>query len=511
MKNRLKPIFILCSYLLLPLNCNQAFGQDIQLDDLDNRIEELMKFFNAPGLAISIVHNGEIQYSKGFGTRTIGKDEPVDNNTLFSIGSITKSFTPIALGMLLDEGKVSWDDKVVQYLPYFQLYDPYVTNSFTIRDLLVHRSGLKPISGGTLFYHSDLNRDEIIERLKFLDPSTDFRTRPAYQNVMYLVAAKIVEKISGMPWDDFIRERIFKPLGMNNTVISQSERTRSSNISTAHIFNEKFEVIPIEQEKLDNIAPAGSIYSSANDMARYINFILNNGSVGKDVLVSKHVFAETLKPQIHYSFFKPIHNEFTSYGFGWWLTPKNGNKIIEHSGGVDGASANTIMVHNQAFGVIVLTNTDAAVDWSLSLEVIGEFLNDPDFEEASANMKKGFANRSGERLERQEALAKSRVSDTKPSLALLQYEGIFTDEMYGDISITNKSNGLRIEFSHTPLFSGDLVHWNYDTFEIRRKDPRIQNGFITFEFDSKGTIKGFSIDQPNLLDVDFTELSIQKK
>ena len=504
----------LYSFFLALLIANSSYGQSQPLDTLDQYIGKLMQHFGAPGLAIAIVEDGEIQYAKGFGTRTINKNEPVDDNTLFAIGSISKSFTPIALAMLVDEGKIDWDDKVIKYLPYFQLYDPYVTNSFTIRDLLTHRSGLKSVSGGTLFYHSDLSRDDIIKRLKYLHPVSEFRTKPAYQNTMFLVAAKVVEAASGIVWDDFIREQIFKPIGMNNTVISQAERNESENITTPHIKDEKFQVIPIKQEKLDNLAPAGSFYSSANNMARYMNFILNNGIVGNDTLISQNVFDEIIKPQFHFPIFgKPIHNEFTSYGFGWWLTPKNGNKIIEHSGGVDGASANLIMVHNRNFGVIVLTNTSAggAIIASSTFDVIGNFLGDQDYLIVSNRIKRNFVKRDSIRAAARNSVIASRKQKTKPSLSLEEYAGTYNDKMYGDINISIKDKNLQVEFSHTPLFTGSLSHWHYDTFEVDWKDSRVPNGFITFDFDSKGKISGFKIDQPSLLDVDFTELEIKKK
>ena len=508
MKNKI--LFSFCFVLIIT---SSSFGQTQPLDTLDQYLEKQIAYFKAPGLAIAIVQDGEIKYSKGFGTRTINKNEPVDENTLFAIGSITKSFTPVALAMLVDEGKIDWDDKVIKYLPYFQLYDPYVTNSFTIRDLLTHRSGLKDVSGGTLWYHSNLSREEIIKGLKYLDPISEFRTKPAYQNTMFIVASKVVEAIIEGSWDDFIRERIFKPLNMRNTVISEAERNESKNISTPHIKNEEFVTIPIEQEKLDNMAPAGSFYSSANDMANYMNFILNNGIVGEDTLVSQKSFKEILTPQIHFPIYKPIHNEFTSYGFGWWLTPKNGNKIVEHSGGVDGFVADLQMVHNRKFGVIVLTNTrtGGGVTWTSTYDIIGNYLEDQDYLKISKLVKEAFPKRDSIMAIARDRVTASRKKNTKPSLSFDEYASVYYDEMYGNINIFFEDKKLQIGFSHTPLFTGTLAHWHYDTFEIDWIDPRVPNGFITFDFDSKGQITGFRIDQPNLLDVDFIELEIKKK
>ena len=505
---------IIAQFFSLFLIVNCSFGQNSSLDTLDNYIPKLIQYFGAPGLAISIVQDGEIKYTKGFGTKTINKNDKVDNNTLFAIGSISKSFTAIALAMLVDEGKIDWDDRVVKYIPYFQLYDPYVTSSFTVRDLLTHRSGLKEVSGGTLWYHSDLSREDIIRGLKYLDPVTEFRTKPAYQNTMFLVASKVLESVAGEPWDEFVRRRIFEPLGMNNTVISQAERRVNQNISTPHIRNEKFEIITIDQEKLDNMAPAGSIYSCANDMAHYMNFLLNNGIKGNDTLISRIVFNEILKPQIHFQIFnEPIQNEFTSYGFGWWLTPKNGNKIVEHSGGVDGMVANLIMVKNRNFGVIALANSSAAgwAPFSLTLDIIGSFLGDVDYKNVSNYLKSNFLKNDSIQVEKRKKIQNSRIINTKPSLTMEKYAGTFIDEMYGDIFINYENKNLRIEFSHTPLFTGILSHWHYDTFEIDWEDPRVPNGFITFEFNSDGTISGFKLNQPDLLDVDFTELEIKKR
>ena len=499
--------------LLLGLLIQYSYGQARSIDTLNKYIPKQMEHFETPGLGIAIVQDGEIKYAKGFGTRTINKTEPVDNNTLFGIGSISKSFTPVALAMLVDEGKLGLDDKVIKYLPYFQLYDPYVTNAFTIRDLLTHRSGLKAVSGGTLWYHTDYSRKDIIKRLKYLKPVTGFRERPAYQNTMFIVASKIVEAVIDGSWDNFIRERIFKPLQMNNTVITQAERKRSNNISSPHIKDKTLKLISVEQEKLDNMAPAGSIYASAVDMARYMNFVLNDGVVGNDTLVKPKTFREILKPQILYKASSgPIHNEFSSYGLGWWVTPKNGNKIIDHSGGIDGMRANCLMVKNKDFGVIVLSNSSASwLATSLMYDIAGNFLKDEEYKDFTHLLYDFFPEKDSIAAARHESAKGKQISGTKPSLEMKAYAGTFTDDMYGDINIKQKDGEYQITFEHTPLFTGVLKHWHYDTFEIIWDAPQVLNGFLTFEFDKKRNIIGFKLDQPDLLDVDFSELDIKKK
>ncbi len=509
MKSKL--IFVLAPLYLFASSLN---GQNNEFDTLNKYIPQLIEHFNTPGLAIAIVKDGKVQYTKGFGTKTINKNHPVDENTLFAIGSISKSFTALSLALLVDEGKLDWDDKVIDYIPYFQLYDPYVTNSFTIRDLLIHRSGLKEVSGGTLWYHSDLDREEIVRGLKYLKPASGYRDKPAYQNTMYLVASNVVEAVIDGSWDNFVRNRILKPLGMNNTVITQAERKKSANISTPHIKDKEYNVIAIEQEKLDNMAPAASFYSSSNDMAKYMNFILNDGIVGGDTLLNREVFSELIKPQNHFPMFGGgIHNEFTSYGFGWWLTPKNGNKIIDHSGGVDGMSANLIMVKNKNFGVVVLTNSaeNGLIVFSLSFNIIGNFLSDDGYKMVGNYLKSYHSKSDSIKTEQRKNVEASKIQNTKPSLSLEKYAGDYCDEMYGDIIISYKKNKLQIKFSHTPLFTGELTHWHFDTFEIKWNDPRVPRGFVTFNFNANGTVSGFELDQPNLLDVDFSELKIRRK
>lgn len=505
---RKRNLFLLFAALL----CTQlSFGQKNLTDTLDKFIPDLIKYYRSVGASVAIVKNGKIHYAKGFGTRTIGKNKPVNEHTLFGIGSISKSFTSMALAMLIDEGKLTWDDKVTKYLPYFKLYDPYVTNAFTIRDLLTHRSGLKGTSGGSLWYHSDLNREQIIRGLRHLKPVSGFREKQAYQNTMFIVASEVVSVIAKMSWDDFIRQRIFKPLGMNNSVISEAERNQSKNIAEPHIKDWNFKMIAIKQEKLDNMCPAGGIYSSAHDMAKYINFILNDGSVNGKALIKKRTFREIIKPQVLFHG-SPLHNEFASYGLGLWVSPEKGDKMIDHSGGIDGMGAQMSMLKNKKLGVIILTNYRGDfLSLTALTAVMGQFLDSDGFKGFAGRLKKHYPKMEKRALKRKKAINESQIKNTKPSLAIDQYAGVFADKMYGDINVVKKGKDLQIKFSHTPLFTGTLKHWHYDTFEIVWNDPRVTRGFLTFELDSKGKVSGIKLDQPSLLDVDFSELDIKKK
>ena len=487
-----------------------SFAQQIQLDSLDLQINRVIKDFEIPGLSISVVRNDSVLFSKGYGKLELPKERKVDRNTLFGIGSISKSFTALTLGILVDEGKIDWDDKVIEYLPYFQLYAPYVTNNFTIRDLLTHRSGLKDVSGGTLWYHSDYSRQEIIKRLKYLEPESSYREKPAYQNVMYVVASEIVKTVSGVGWDDFLRERVFDVLNMNNSTSVSEEREANVNLAQPHIWNEEYKKVAINQEKGDNLAPGGFIYSSASEMSNYMRLLLNNGVIDNDTIVSTKIIDEIFKPQIIYADGGMFRNEFSSYGFGWWLTPVNGHKIIEHSGGIDGMSAQLVMIKDMNVGFVILTNTSKEpATFFLRALLLSELLNEPLSENFYSRVKEWRTNYIQEKIESSNNI--SRITNTNSSFEIKDYTGKYSDKMYGDIWIKKiNEQELEITFSHSKVFSGKLKHWHFDTFKIDWYDIRVPDGFLTFNFNSKREILGFSLDQENLLDVDFGELTVLK-
>ncbi|WP_418502358.1 serine hydrolase [Flagellimonas sp.] len=497
----------LCLILLFGITINLS-SQKIHLDSIEPFINQLMEDFEVTGLSIGIVRNDSIIYSKGFGTRKINENLPVDENTIFGIGSISKSFTALTLGILVDEGKINWDDRVKDYLPYFELYNPYVSEKFTIRDLLTHRSGLREISGGILWYHSTLSRKEIIKRLKYLKPVSDFREKPAYQNVMYLVAGEIVSTVTGMSWDKFLKERILDPLGMKNSTSISSVRESTKNLAYPHVWNEQYKKVFVEQEKGDNLAPAGFIYSSANEMISYMRLLLNDGAFGKDTIVSKKTIQEIFKPQILYPIEgSPFSNEFTSYGFGWWITPKGNHKLIEHSGGIDGMAAKLFMIKDLNIGVVILTNiSKEPASFLLMAKLLEQILEDKSLDFYTT--VKGYRDRRVKGTPK----TKMRIIDTNPSVELKKLAGTYSDIMYGDIKLyLRNKNELEISFSNSPIFKGRLKHWHFDTFQIDWYDIRIPDGYLTFNFNSNGEVLGISFDQESLLDVDFSEINFLKK
>ena len=382
MHRRTAVLSFLCA-LFLVLGGFPAAGQPAPLTGFDDYVNTAVREWDVPGLAVSVVKDGKVVFSKGYGVRKVGESAPVDEHTLLSIGSISKSFTAVALGMLVDEGKLSWDDPVSQYLPYFQLHDPYVTRELTIRDLLVHRSGLPEVCGGILLYGSDYSREEVLKRLRYIKPVSSFRSTFAYQSVTYMAAGEVIRAVTGKSWDDFIRERIFTPLGMNESNSLFRDLKTSKNLALPHVRIDG-KPVAIAYRDSDALGPAGSIVSSAHDMARYMQLLLAEGTLGGKKLYSEKVAKELftaqmlvpIRPSSHPAL-KAINTRFSAYGFGWFLREYRGRVLVNHSGGMDGMAAIVMLMPEEKLGVTVLSHQDGGIPIAMAYRVLDAFLGAP--------------------------------------------------------------------------------------------------------------------------------------
>lgn len=515
MRIHLLPLSFLCA-LFLWLGGAPAYGQPAPLSGFDDYVRGSVRDWDVPGLAVSVVKDGKVVLAKGYGVRKLGAPAPVDEHTLFAIGSISKSFTAMALGLLVDEGKISWDDPVTQYLPYFQLADPFASREMTIRDLLVHRSGLPDFCGGILWYGSDYSREEVVKRLRYLKPATSFRSTFAYQSVTYMAAGEIVRAVSGKSWDDFIRERLFTPLGMKESSSLYRDLKTAKNLALPHIRVDG-KTVAIGYRDSDSLGPAGSIVSSVSDMARYMQVLLADGALEGKRIYSEKVARELFTPQMLVPLrpssapeLKPLNAMFHAYGFGWFMKDYRGRKLIVHTGGMDGMSAVVMLVPEEKLGVTVLSHQDGGISYAAALRVLDAYLGAPQTDWAGIVLKFRAQDEQKEKAA-EDTLVAARIQGTKPSLELSRYAGSYRDRMYGDLSIVQEKGGLVLKFSHSPAFTADLQPWQYDTFRIHWRDPmNFPKGFLTFTLDSKGKIKGFEFDQPKLLDVNFAELSIER-
>jgi CubicO group peptidase (beta-lactamase class C family) len=466
-----------------------AHAQTPDFAGMDAYVAKAVRDWNVPGLAVAIVKGDSVVYARGFGVRTLGRPEPVDEHTLFAIGSTTKAFTATALAMLVDEGKVALDDPVTKYVPEFRLSDPYVAHELTVRDLLTHRSGLP--NTDALWYGTGLSTDEIFRRMRFVRPATSFRSGYEYQNVMVTLAGRVVANASGLPWEEFVRRRILAPLGMRETVIGVRGLSSAPDVASPHVeVNDTLRAVAYRD--LDAVGPAGSINSSVADMARWIRFQLDSARLDTTRLVKRATFAQMWTPQFlipaaaYYPAARLAHPHFTGYGLAWFLQDYRGRLLAMHTGSIDGMSAIVGLLPEARVGVVVLANSDHAElrhalmyraldlaagdstrDWST--EVMNVYK--PGFERAKAAERERLA---------------GRVRGTHPTLALAAYAGTYADpdSLLGPATVAVEGGHLVVRAGG--VWTADLEHWSYDTFRARWRDPALGSSFVTFALGADG-------------------------
>ncbi|NOZ45458.1 MAG: serine hydrolase [Chlorobi bacterium] len=506
-----KSFFLLLSVFLLSLSLAFSQGNDnkIDLKSLDNYFENARKEWNIPGMAVAIVKNNEVILAKGYGVRDIRYPDKVDKNTLFGIASNSKAFTAACIMKLVEDNKLILDNPVTDYLPYFEMYDPYVSKEITVRDLLCHRSGLGTFSGDLIWYASNYTRKEVIERIKYLKPTTSFRSKYGYSNLMFLTAGEIVSNISGLTWDEYVKTKIFQPLGMNSSNTSIKDEKKIKNIATPHLTANNT-VIPLEFINWDNMAPAGGINSSVSDMSKWLITQLNKGTYNDTIIFSKKSSETMWTPQMisrtsHLD--STIH--FHAYGLGWDLFDYHGRLIVNHSGGLDGMISHVALVPEENLGLVVLTNSTNYLPSALMYEIIDKFIGVEEHDWSSVFLQ--FQNNYNNYKEKQKKLdEENRVKNTKPSLKLIEYTGIYGGPMYGNAKISLIDDHLEIDFLPTTIFSATLKHWHFDTFELIFKHyPSLPNGKVQFLLDEEGKVVEFKVNVPNP-DFDFTELEFKK-
>lgn len=512
--SRFNPLLALLLLAALTLFA-QAQATDARLKEIDEYASKALRDWNVPGMAIAIVKDDKVIFAKGYGVRELGKPEPVDEHTLFAIASNTKAFTASAVGILVDEGKVKWDDPVTKYLPDFQLSDPYVTREMTVRDLLSHRSGLATFGGDLLWYETTYNRKEILRRIRYLKPVYSFRSRYGYQNIMFLAAGEIVATVSGKSWDEFVRERFFNPLGMKMTTTSVRAFKPGDNVATPH--NEmEGKVRVIRYSMVDNVGGAAAINSNVAEMAEWLRLQLGRGTYNGKQIFSTKVSRELWSPNTIIPIseagekFNPTRH-FNLYGMGFFLSDYHGRKVASHSGGLDGMISQVGLIPEENLGVVILSNSETSLPSLMMNKVFDVFLGVParDWSGEVLARVKAAANEDQEEEQKLEA---ARAKDTKPSLPLARYAGTYTGQMYGDAKVTEENGKLVLRLVPAPNFVGDLEHWQYDTFRVKWRPTIVYpfpKGFITFTLNAQGQVDEMKLDDPNP-DFDFKELQFNR-
>ena len=441
-------------------------GQDT-LAGLDAYTAKAVKDWKVPGLAVAVIKDGKVVLSKGYGVRRLGQSEPVDEHTLFAIGSTTKAMTAALVGMLVDEQKLAWDDPVIKYLPAFQLKDPSATRELTVRDLLTHRGGLG--NADFLWYGQDNSTAQILERVKLLDPAYSMRSRFIYQNVMYAAAGQLIEAVSGRPWAEMIRTRIFEPLGMRETVATLALMPAGANVASPHYEVEGVLKV-VENMPVDSVAPAGAVWSSVHDMAKWLQLLLDGGAIGDRRLLSERTLTELFTPQAivpdtMYPTTRLVKPHWMTYGLGWFQQDYQGRAVDFHTGSIDGMVAIAGLIRDEKLGVYVLGNLDHAEVRHAIMYSVFDRAAGKSGRDWSADLQKLYADNQRRAAEGEKRTESLRVAGTSPSAPLAAFAGIYADPLRGTVEVTAEGDRLKIRYG--PGFTGLLEHWHYNTFRAK--------------------------------------------
>lgn len=492
-------VMLLCLSLLPERTLQAQTDNPAREKELDTFIEKGMQDWKLPGLSTVVVKDGKVVYLKGFGIRTLGNNAAVDADTQFGIMSTTKAMTALAIAMLVDEGKIRWDDPVTRHLPWFQMPTPYLTEEVTVRDLLRHNAGLA--NADLLWSRGDLSTREILQRVRELKPAYSLRSSFIYQNVMYGAAGEVVTAASGMSWEQFITTRILKPLEMerSNATMGGMMAVNDANRSSAHFeIDNKMHVI--KEVPVDPVPAAGATWSTARDMGNWIRFLLDGGQYKGKRLVSEENFRELFSPQalIAPDNFYPstalTKPHWTAYGLGWFLQDYRGKFVAMHTGSMDGRTALIGLLPDDGIGVYVFGNADhVEFRHALMLKVFDLYTDAPT-RDWSTELLKLYSDGKAAREKAGSEQDKKRILHTRPSLALSSYVGTYVHPAWGDLIITEQGGKLKIRLGIGAENEGVLQHWNYDSFRGQFGDGRYGWSMFQFALAPDGSVSSVALE-----------------
>jgi len=487
-------LFTLALSLALQL---AASTQSIDSAAIDKIMQDALKAWGGPGAAIAIVRDNEVVYIKGFGVRELGKNVPVTPETLFAIGSTSKAFTTTAMAMLVDEGKMNWDDPVRKYVEFFRLSDPLADDNVTLRDIVSHRTGLS--RHDLLWYGSPWSREEIIRKIGQVKLTRSFRSVYQYQNIMFLTAGQAVGAASKSSWEEFVQKRIFDPLGMSGTNFSTTAAEKAPNHSSPHRKNREGKIEVIPWRNIDNVGPAGSINASVQDLSKWVRFQLGDGTFDGKRLISAAGLAETHTPQMVIRMEGPTraYNPDTNlicYGLGWTIQDYRGHLLVSHGGAIDGFRAHVALVPKIKAGLVVLSNLGGTqMPEAVRNSVVDVLLGLP-AKDWNAYLIEQSRKIEAEGRARQKEQEEKRHKNTKPSRELAAYAGAYEDPGYGTATISLEEGSLVLQWSS---FKSKLEHFHYDTFTAKGENP-LENSQVVFTLGGDGEVSAM-----NFLGIDF--------
>lgn len=515
--------YTICIWIINPFFTIAAQSQVLSNKQVDSLVLLTLKTFDVPGISVGVIKDGQLIYAKGYGIANLRTGKKVDEYTLFGIASNSKSYTAAALGMLVDEGKIKWDDKVTDYIPEFKMYNPYVTEDFTIRDLLTHRSGLGLGAGDLMMFpdKSDFTKKDIIHNLRYLKQVSSFRTKYDYDNNLYIVAGEVVAKVSGMSWEDFIENRIMKPLGFKNSAASVSRLKDNSNSIRPHaLVNGKVETIDIGWSESANAA--GGIWSNIMDESKWVILQMNHGKYGEGLhqkLFSEDVHEEMWNAQtiIGTKTVAPYNTHFAAYGLGWFLSDVKGYKQVTHTGGLAGIVTQVVMIPEIHLGIIVLTNQQSGAAFS----AISNSIKDGYLGVKGYDWVKFYA----ERVAKAESEAKkindevaatitTQSKNNNAAFNIAPYIGKYNDQWFGEVEVSLKNGKPWFASKRSPKLSGELFPYKGNTLIVRWTDRSMDaDAFVMFATDKDGKPCGIKMNAISPLtdfSFDFQDLDFKK-
>ncbi|MEP6952035.1 MAG: serine hydrolase [Ginsengibacter sp.] len=498
-------------------------AQVITSSQIDSLTELTLKTFDVPGIAVAVVKDGKIIHAKGYGVRSLNTMQKVDENTLFGIASNSKAFTVAGLGILVDEKKITWDDKVTDYIPEFRMYNPYVTEEFTIRDLLTHRSGLGLGAGDLMFWpdSSSFTKKDMIHNLRYLKAVSGFRTKFDYDNNLYMVAGEVLARVSGMSWEDFIQTRILNAMGMTASAPSFKLLKDKANVIDPHApVDGKVKVIRRDWNESANAA--GGIYSNLTDMCKWIIMQMNNGKYGEGLskqLFSEEVHDDMWSPQTIMDVRgpSPYNTHFASYGLGWFLADAKGYKQVSHTGGLAGIVTQVTLIPEMKLGIIVFTNQQSGAAFTAITNTIKDsYFGMPPVDRVKQMHDRVLASEAnakkitGDIWKDIEAQQKNNAA--KPDIN--NFTGTYTDKWFGDISISVKNGKLWFDSKRSFLLNGEMLPYKGNTFVVKWVERSLDaDAFVMFDLDNDGKpshIKMKSISPLTDFSFDFQDLDFTK-
>ncbi|RZJ69620.1 serine hydrolase [Flavobacterium sp.] len=462
----MKYIFLALAFAGLSVNAQLSESK------IDALVEKTLTAFDVPGIAVAVVKDGKIVHAKGYGVKSVRTKQKVDANTLFGIASNSKAFTATALAILVDEGKISWDDKVVKHIPEFKMYNEYVTNEFTIRDLLTHRSGLG-LGAGDLMVWPDGNNfqvQDIVDNLQYLKPTSAFRTKYDYDNLLYIVAGEVVNRVSGKTWNEFVESRIMQPIGMNNSASSFYRLKDTTNVIDPHVpIDGKLKII--SRYKLRTFDAAAGLYASVNDLSNWLILQMNKGKFDGKQIFSEKVANEMWTPQTIQpnKAVAPYFSNFKTYGLGWQLTDVKGKLQVSHTGGLEGIVTQTLMIPELKLGIIVLTNQQAGSAFNaISNTIKDSYLATPEFDHVT-DLANKMRQREKDADKVTDEVWKAVEKNVKGKIVPNQTPliGTFKDKWFGEVVFTVKKGKLFLASKRSPQLTGEVFFYKDNNYVVK--------------------------------------------